>query len=98
MIRRPPRSTLFPYTTLFRSLWGIDLKGGMELRPWASCLARLATTPAEATALLRDAMRVLEARAQALGQDGARTWQPSPAAPALVIVIDEYAEDRKSVV
>src|SRR5256885_16808983 len=23
MIRRPPRSTLFPYTTLFRSLWSI---------------------------------------------------------------------------
>src|SRR2546427_6364502 len=23
MIRRPPRSTLFPYTTLFRSLWFI---------------------------------------------------------------------------
>src|SRR5262249_47623518 len=22
MIRRPPRSTLFPYTTLFRSFWG----------------------------------------------------------------------------
>src|SRR5438034_7302135 len=22
MIRRPPRSTLFPYTTLFRSEWG----------------------------------------------------------------------------
>src|SRR3712207_7611044 len=22
MIRRPPRSTLFPYTTLFRSAWG----------------------------------------------------------------------------
>src|SRR5438270_5315201 len=21
MVRRPPRSTLFPYTTLFRSLW-----------------------------------------------------------------------------
>src|SRR5256885_5575916 len=27
MIRRPPRSTLFPYTTLFRSLFG-DLFGG----------------------------------------------------------------------
>src|SRR2546430_3593816 len=26
MIRRPPRSTLFPYTTLFRSLWR-DLAG-----------------------------------------------------------------------
>src|SRR5688572_31280554 len=24
MIRRPPRSTLFPYTTLFRSSWGTD--------------------------------------------------------------------------
>src|SRR2546425_4520759 len=24
MIRRPPRSTLFPYTTLFRSLIGIE--------------------------------------------------------------------------
>src|SRR2546421_11370289 len=25
MIRRPPRSTLFPYTTLFRSLYGREL-------------------------------------------------------------------------
>src|SRR2546422_7582540 len=24
MIRRPPRSTLFPYTTLFRSAWAIS--------------------------------------------------------------------------
>src|SRR5256885_9801699 len=24
MIRRPPRSTLFPYTTLFRSLWFVS--------------------------------------------------------------------------
>src|SRR2546427_6384462 len=24
MIRRPPRSTLFPYTTLFRSLGGVE--------------------------------------------------------------------------
>src|SRR5256885_3496240 len=24
MIRRPPRSTLFPYTTLFRSVWAGD--------------------------------------------------------------------------
>src|SRR3712207_8258277 len=26
MIRRPPRSTLFPYTTLFRSTTGVPLK------------------------------------------------------------------------
>src|SRR3989475_4901277 len=28
MIRRPPRSTLFPYTTLFRSLWPRRDPGG----------------------------------------------------------------------
>src|SRR3712207_7676231 len=29
MIRRPPRSTLFPYTTLFRSFRGSPEHGGM---------------------------------------------------------------------
>src|SRR2546429_2613366 len=28
MIRRPPRSTLFPYTTLFRSLVRVEVSGG----------------------------------------------------------------------
>src|SRR5687768_18566904 len=32
MIRRPPRSTLFPYTTLFRSLDLAGQTGGVELR------------------------------------------------------------------
>src|SRR5260370_26841792 len=32
MIRRPPRSTLFPYTTLFRSLIGVLFSGVL---PWA---------------------------------------------------------------
>ncbi|MET8151796.1 FtsK/SpoIIIE domain-containing protein [Actinoplanes sp. NPDC049668] len=73
-------------------LWGIDLKGGMELRPWASCLARLATTPEEATRLLADAVAVLDARAHASGRDNTRVWDPTPNTPALVIVIDEYAE------
>src|SRR3712207_7941946 len=27
MIRRPPRSTLFPYTTLFRSTWEAEERG-----------------------------------------------------------------------
>src|SRR3712207_7115100 len=31
MIRRPPRSTLFPYTTLFRSRLRTD--GGLDARP-----------------------------------------------------------------
>src|SRR3989449_7877198 len=34
MIRRPPRSTLFPYTTLFRSVGGLVV-GGFERRPVA---------------------------------------------------------------
>src|SRR5439155_20185123 len=37
MIRRPPRSTLFPYTTLFRSsLQKILHKVGVDLRPCGS--------------------------------------------------------------
>src|SRR5690349_21988152 len=31
MIRRPPRSTLFPYTTLFRSLCWVALDRGIAL-------------------------------------------------------------------
>src|SRR5438034_7683386 len=41
MIRRPPRSTLFPYTTLFRSLVDGELRlrpvpqpVGSDARPW----------------------------------------------------------------
>src|SRR5689334_24692203 len=32
MIRRPPRSTLFPYTTLFRSSWRSPRRQGWRLR------------------------------------------------------------------
>src|SRR5438552_13539956 len=50
MIRRPPRSTLFPYTTLFRSL-GIDLKSikflplitGIAVGVMAICLVSIET-------------------------------------------------------
>src|SRR2546430_12022704 len=30
MIRRPPRSTLFPYTTLFRSYYSVSYKEGTK--------------------------------------------------------------------
>ena len=45
MIRRPPRSTLFPYTTLFRSLclavlaYGCTVCSAWRWPPWASWLA-----------------------------------------------------------
>jgi hypothetical protein len=73
-------------------IWGVDLKKGMELGPWASCIERLATTPEEARVLLADAVAVLEARAALLAERGQRLWEPSPEMPALIIVIDEYAE------
>src|SRR5260221_4332630 len=38
MIRRPPRSTLFPYTTLFRSVWSASCLRGMEGMVHMSCL------------------------------------------------------------
>ena len=73
-------------------IWAIDLKKGMELGPWAPCIDRLATTPDEARRLLADAVKVLEARAALLAERGQRIWQPTPDMPALVIIIDEYAE------
>ncbi|WP_433177257.1 FtsK/SpoIIIE domain-containing protein [Actinoallomurus sp. CA-150999] len=73
-------------------IWGIDLKGGMELQPWASCLDRIATDPRQAAELLADAVTVLDTRAASLTRQGARLWIPTPEEPALIIVADEYAE------
>src|SRR3712207_8118200 len=36
MIRRPPRSTLFPYTTLFRSAFKAHLESGKNARSLAA--------------------------------------------------------------
>src|SRR3712207_7702615 len=55
MIRRPPRSTLFPYTTLFRSLIPIILFAGLWIR-------------SELTDIQRDLEAFLASRAGALSQ------------------------------
>ncbi|WUH96839.1 cell division protein FtsK [Spirillospora sp. NBC_00431] len=73
-------------------VWAVDLKRGMELQPWASCIDRLAITPEQARAMLRDAVTILEARAEWLTARGRRVWEPTPELPALVIIVDEYAE------
>ena len=73
-------------------IWGVDLKGGMELAPWAPCLTRLATTPDQADELFRDAVRRLNQRAAQMARNGQRVWEPTPDQPALVIIVDEYAE------
>src|SRR5687768_17918049 len=41
MLRRPPRSTLFPYTTLFRSSWWRRNASAME----DGCSTRASNTP-----------------------------------------------------
>src|SRR3712207_9161393 len=44
MIRRPPRSTLFPYTTLFRSVflvWLYTFRGGVKSIIWTDVLKSL---------------------------------------------------------
>jgi DNA segregation ATPase FtsK/SpoIIIE, S-DNA-T family len=73
-------------------LWGVDMKGGMELQPWAPCFDRLAFTPGQATRLFRDAVTILDERAERMAAEGQRVWEPTPENPALIVVVDEYAE------
>src|SRR2546422_7324945 len=62
MIRRPPRSTLFPYTTLFRSQRLLEViehdrgqvEVGVTLDGGAEALPRAAVTDAPVAPLLRD--------------------------------------------
>jgi S-DNA-T family DNA segregation ATPase FtsK/SpoIIIE len=73
-------------------LWGVDMKGGMELQPWAACFDRLAFTPQQATQLFHDAVAKLNERAARMAAEGKRVWEPTPEDPALIIIVDEYAE------
>src|SRR2546427_1463572 len=65
MIRRPPRSTLFPYTTLFRSLPAFHrrpkvIEGGLRL---AAYVLKFVTRPSH-IAIPRGALHVLQQRGQ----------------------------------
>lgn len=73
-------------------LWGVDMKGGMELAPWAACFDRLAVTPNQATGLFRAAVEKLNERAARMAAAGKRVWEPTPDDPAIIIVVDEWAE------
>src|SRR5262249_28317691 len=73
-------------------LWGIDLKGGMELQPWADCFGRLAVTPEQAVQLFSDAVTERDQRAARMTTAGKRVWNPTPKNPTLIIIADEYTE------
>src|SRR3712207_8798109 len=65
MIRRPPRSTLFPYTTLFRSLLGGGVREALASFPGPVVYAANAMTqPGETTGFtVSDHLRALEGHA-----------------------------------
>jgi hypothetical protein len=78
-------------------LWGLDLKHGLELGPWAPVFDRIARTLPDAEALLEAADRIRTARGELLAREGAkREWQPTPERPALVVVCDEQGRLRES--
>src|SRR5258707_9153164 len=51
MIRRPPRSTLFPYTTLFRSVWPADPVSSYDLGEAADLVLTSWSTDRKSTRL-----------------------------------------------
>src|SRR5947207_9565077 len=63
MIRPPPRSTLFPYTTLFRSMVPILVSGRSRTRPTCSAAAQ-------------DHPRVAEARGSGAHAQGSAAPDP----------------------
>lgn len=74
------------------AIWGVDMKGGMELAPWRTALDQLATTPREARALLERANGILDERMATLAAERSRRWTPAPATPLLLVVVDELSE------
>src|SRR2546430_10923980 len=60
MIRRPPRSTLFPYTTLFRS----RARSSRARASWNTGIGLLASPPASAFFFLRSEEHTSELQSQ----------------------------------
>src|SRR5256885_9746940 len=84
MIRRPPRSTLFPYTTLFRSqhqqlnpVGGVEVHGGGQGRgAWSmrpALLARIDASSVDGDSRYRMATPAAFGRGASPGGDGDRS-------------------------
>src|SRR3712207_7392549 len=84
MIRRPPRSTLFPYTTLFRSLASCVEAGAVDVPIAAAVADRMA-----------DLARAREqGRTQRLGER--RLEDPVPAAGRARLGVQRRSEEHTS--
>src|SRR5258707_1661354 len=83
MIRRPPRSTLFPYTTLFRSRPGRPPKKGRRDAPNTASVKDLALS------LRARAWRTIKWR------EGTNQWLSSRFAPVRVHVASSHERPRK---
>src|SRR2546426_7340332 len=85
MIRRPPRSTLFPYTTLFRSMFGLSAPTGsvnsasrrVEMRCVSPRSSRCCASP-----ISRSRTRRRSVPAAAAAATEAATWTSAAATPA----------------
>src|SRR5256885_12250868 len=99
MIRRPPRSTLFPYTTLFRSPKALDA-GATDMRR-AEKVFEITTAPAEMDqvrdALLRAGVPVLEARVTHVPKSTVRVESKDAASVLRLIEALEELDDVQAV-
>src|SRR2546421_12745834 len=88
MIRRPPRSTLFPYTTLFRSLLRGELGGALARDPLD---VELVETPAYGAAVHGgNRRRVVGGGHPALGLAGGESPEGSQEEDARVLHTDSF--------
>lgn len=71
-------------------LWGIDLKGGVEVATGAAMFARVAMDERAAVELLRELVEVITAR-QAVMRGISRNFEPSSGNPVHVLLVDELA-------
>src|SRR5256712_13101320 len=85
MIRRPPRSTLFPYTTLFRSL----ASGALLSEPTCGSCAGIGHVPAAGTKSLRAFNRNFPGRSGVKGDEVYLCSSVTAAASALTGTITD---------
>src|SRR3989441_2957145 len=87
MIRRPPRSTLFPYTTLFRSHTALDLRSLLAVAEMTvrAALERKESRGGHTRSDHPDSDPKVERQQVVVKRDGDRMtvrWEAQPALPA----------------